>query len=95
VVGTSQPPEKSIPAKVLNLERSVGGFEKIKCVLVGPGSGCHIHLADMRVWLGSGCGRHFPATRKSIPAIVLKSERSVGGFENFKCVCGEAVAWLW
>jgi len=32
--------------------------------------------------------------RKSIPAIVLNLERSVGGFEKFKCVYGAAVAWL-
>jgi len=36
----------------------------------------------VRLW--RGCGRHLPAPRKSIPAIVLNLERSVGGFEKFQ-----------
>jgi len=79
VVGTSQPPRKSIPAIVLNLERSVGGL-RISSVF----------------WLvrevdATGISRH---PEKIIPAIVLNLERSVGVFENFKCVYGDAVAWM-
>ena len=42
-----------------------------------------------RVWLwllGDGCSRHLTAATKKAPAKVLKLERSVGSFENFKCV---------
>ena len=46
-----------------------------------------------------GCGVAVVGTsqppRKSIPAIVLNLERSVGGLRNFKCVFGDAVAWMW
>ena len=110
VVGTSQHPEKSIPAIVLILERSVGGFEKFKCVLVGLGYGCHRHLpATQKKYTGNsfnfgkvpnpyfekfqvnlvGCSAAVVGTsqhpEKSIPAIVLKSERSLTHIlRNFK-----------
>ena len=93
--GTSQLPEKSIPAKVLKSERSLAHIlRNFQVNEVGPGSGCDIHLADMTRLAGEWMPPASPSPQKKYTGNSFKFGKVRGGFENFQVCFGWSGKWM-